>query len=102
MPALTSATLASDSDGMGDCSSVHVRAATECFVPGMPCTRLAAFSSSMRVTRTFCPMRASSRAIADDLLRRLALAEDHLGDALADRAVVIDHGEAEIRERELP
>ena len=38
----------------------------------------------------------------DDLLGRLAFAEDHLRHALPQRAVMIDDGKAEVSKRELP
>ena len=62
----------------------------------------AALSASTRVTSTLCPARAISSAMRGDLLDGLALAEDHLGHALAEGAVVIDGGEAEVAEGELP
>ena len=38
----------------------------------------------------------------DDLLGRLAFAENHLGHALPERAMMIDDRESEVRKRKLP
>lgn len=63
VPALTSTTRELESGGIGDFSSVHVRAIALCFIAGISRSTALAFSSSIRVTSTFCPVRASSLAI---------------------------------------
>ena len=69
--------------------------------PGCAATTAATCSSSARVSSTGPPgSRSSSPTTATHCVGRLARAVDGLGQALAQRPVVVDAGEAEVGERQ--